>query len=261
MPPSKIDKRTDPAVRHLRHVREGEDRGRVFCEGFNVVEELLKSGWSPLEAFVTEATIERARQLLARYDRATTPLRLLTDSVMSFASGVDSAPGIIVIARKTPPAVKPAASPLVLVIHGLQLPQNVGALIRSAEGAGVTEVWTTKTTADPFNPKAIRGSSGSVFRIPVCSASSLREAADQLKSRGIRLLGASQKAKKSYDRADWTSPAALVLGGEGAGFSKDDLACIDEEVVIPMSGQVESLNVSNAAAVCLFEAARQRRGT
>jgi RNA methyltransferase, TrmH family len=254
-----IDKRADPAIRHLRRVRDGEDPERVFCEGFRLVEELLKSGWAPLEAYATRETEARARELLARHDHGATPLRVLSDSVMAFASGVDSPPGVIAIARKRRPSVTTKGVPLILVLHGLQLPQNVGAIIRSAEAAGVSEVYVTRTTADPFNPKALRGSSGSAFRLPIHPPATLAEVAGLLKSRGIRLLAATQEGADPHDSMDWTGPAALVVASEGAGFSDADIGFFDRTIRIPMAGAVESLNVASAAAVCLFEAARQRR--
>lgn len=260
MSPSKIDKRADPAVRHLRKVRDGEDAERVFCEGFRLVEELLKSGWVPLETYATPETESRARELLKRHNREATPVRLIAESVMSFVSGVDSAPGIITIAKRRRPSVTVTGTPLVLVLHGLQLPQNVGAVIRSAEAAGVSEVYTTQTTADPFNPKSLRGSSGSAFRVPVHPPATLAEVAAVLKPRGIRLMAATQDGKDSHDSVDWRGPAALVVASEGAGFSGTDVSLFDKTIRIPMAGQVESLNVASAAAVCLFEAARQRRG-
>jgi len=255
----KIDKRTDPAVRHLRRMRDGEDPDRIFCEGFRLVEELLKSGWDPVEAFATPETADRARQLFARHGAPELPLRLLAAPIMDFVSGVDSAPGVIVVARKRYAAGGSKGMPLILVLHGLQLPQNVGAILRSAEAAGVSEVWTTKTTANPFSPKAIRGSSGSVFRLPVHSHNTLADVAKDLKSRGVVVVAANQVGAISYERVEWTAPTALVVGSEGAGFTGTDASLFDQTIRIPMAGSVESLNVANAASICLFEAARQRR--
>lgn len=259
MSAAKIDKRTDPAVRHLRRVRDGDDAERIFCEGFRLVEELLKSGWPPVEAFVTPQTAAKAEQLFARLGPTSPPVRVMSEDVMNFVSGVDSAPGLIVIARKRYAAGGSKGMPLVLVLHGLQLPQNVGAVLRSAEAAGVSEVWTSKSTADPFNPKAIRGSSGSVFRLPVRPHGNLPDIVKDLKARGIFVVAANQGGAVSYERIDWAAPTALVVGSEGAGFTGTDASLFDQTIRIPMAGSVESLNVANAASICLFEAARQRR--
>lgn len=255
----KIEKRSDPMIRHLRKVRDGEDHERVFCEGFRLVEELLKSGWPVQEAYATPETEDRARALLHKHGSPTAPLRLLSESVMAFVSSVETPPGLIAVAKKKrTPSTSPAA-PLIVVLHGLQLPQNVGALLRSAEAAGASEVWTTRSTADPFNPKALRGSSGSAFRLPIFAYTSLADVARDLKTRGVLLVAAHQDGAVPYDRVDWCAPTALAVGSEGAGFAGSDASLFDLTIRIPMAGAVESLNVANAASVCLFEAARQRR--
>jgi TrmH family RNA methyltransferase len=260
MPAAQIEKRTDPAVRFIRKVRDGEDRDRVFCEGLHLAEELLASHWPIQDVFCLPEIRERVREVLTHHGSAGTTVRTVAPHVMSFVSDLDTPPGVIAIARKRPPkspAGKSAA--LVLVLAGVQNPQNVGAVLRTAEAAGVSEVWTTRATADPFGPKALRASSGSAFRLPVIPAPSLAEVAAQVKARDVRLVGATQNGAKDHDLYDWTGPAALVMGSEGTGFSKDELALFDDTVKIPMRGAVESLNVGSAAAICLFEAARQRR--
>jgi 23S rRNA (guanosine2251-2'-O)-methyltransferase len=93
----------------------------------------------------------------------------------------------------------------------------------------------------------------------VISIATLSQVAAQLKTRDVALIGAIQKGKVDYDRADWTKPSALVMGSEGSGFTREELVLFNETIRIPMAGAVESLNVGSAAAICLFEAARQRR--
>ena len=258
--PAQIDKRTDPLVRFLRKVRDGEDHERVFCEGLHLVEELIASHWPLQDVFCLPEMKDEVRMFLARRQNPDTPLRTIAPHVLSFVSDLESPPGVIAIGRKRPVKAPPAEkASLVLVLAGVQNPQNVGAVLRTGEAAGVSEVWTTGGTADPFRPKALRASSGSAFRLPVIAAPSLAEVAAQVKARGVALLGATQNGKMDYDRVDWTKPSALVVGSEGKGFSDAELALFSQTVRIPMAGAVESLNVGNAAAICLFEAARQRR--
>lgn len=260
MPAAQIEKRTDPAVRYIRKVRDGEDHERVFCEGIHLVEELLASHWPVQDVFCLPEMRDEVRRVLARRGSGETTVRTLAPHVMSFVSDLDTPPGVISIGRKRPPKSLPSkTAPLVLVLSAVQNPQNVGAVLRTAEAAGVSEVWTTRSTADPFRPKALRASSGSAFRIPVISANALAEVASQLSSRNVALIGAVQDGKVDYDRRDWTRPSALVMGSEGGGFTREETALFAETVRIPMSGAVESLNVGSAAAICLFEAARQRR--
>ncbi len=260
MPTAQIDKRTDPAVRYIRKVRDGEDPAHVFCEGLHLVDELLSSRWPVVEIFCVPELQGDVKRVFLKRGLTAPRIRTLADHVMSFVSDLETPPGVISIGEKRPVKSTPGkAAPLMLVMAGVQNPQNVGAILRTGEAAGVSEVWTTAGTADPFRPKALRASSGSALRIPVISAATLSEAAGQLKSRDIAIVGAVQDGRIDYDQVDWTRPSALVMGSEGTGFSAAELKLFTETVKIPMMSPVESLNVGNAAAICLFEAARQRR--
>ncbi len=254
-----INKRSDPQVLLLRKVRDGKDRSMVFCEGEKLVAELFASDWRPRALFCTQSKTSLADRLIRNSEPI--PLTVLSDDVMSFCSDLTTPQGLIALAK--PPeklfhTVPAQGAVLGLVIHGVQLPQNVGALLRTAEGAGVTEVFASASSADPWGPKALRGSSGSAFRVPVHRLSSLAAITEQLRSRGIKSIAATQHGKVSYDKVDWTRSVALVMGSEGAGFSENEIKMLDQTITIPMKGKVESLNVATAAAVCLFEASRQR---
>ena len=172
--------------------------------------------------------------------------------------------GVVVIARR-PRAGNgdlwsATETPLVLVLDRLQDPGNVGTLLRSAEGAGVTAVAVLEGTADPFSPKALRSSMGSAFRLPVVTELNGREFLEQARTRGCAVLAADGGGAVSFRRTDWTRPTVLVVGNEGRGVAQDLLEACDQRVAIPMRGSVESLNVATAGAVLLFEAARQREG-
>jgi TrmH family RNA methyltransferase len=143
----------------------------------------------------------------------------------------------------------PAAASLVLVADRLGDPGNAGTIIRSAEAAGADAVVLTPGSVDPFNPKVIRASAGSLFRIPVVEA--------PLDAIGLRLLGTSSHHGTIYTDADLAGPVAIVVGNEAHGLPAD--APMGAWVTIPIAGSVESLNAAMAATVLLFEADRQRR--
>ncbi len=256
-----IERRSDPTVLSIRKIRDGKDRSQVFCEGFTIVEELFHSDWTPTGVCCTKDHLAEAKQIVSRSRYSAVPIRVLSQNVMDFCSDLSTAPGILATAKPTTASSTQktkAGSALVLVIHGVQLPQNVGSLVRTAEGAGVSEIFVTSTTADPFGPKAIRGSAGSIFRMPVSKFDSLKAAVEILRKQNISSYAATANGALAYDEVNWKNDSALIMGSEGAGFAKQELDACDETIRIPMSGKVESLNVSNAAAVCLFEAARQR---
>lgn len=258
-----IEKRTDPTVLKLRHVRDGSDRSMVFCEGEKLIHDLFESSWRPMGLYCAPEFRETAKTLIARHKKQSLPIAVLSESVMKFCSDLVTPPGLIALAK--PPIFEErrplasASAPLLLILHGVQLPQNAGALIRTAEAAGVTEIITTPNTADVFGPKALRGSTGSAFRLPVRRGAIFSDLLIKLQGEKIRSIAATQNGKTAYDEFNWNQPVALIVGSEGAGFTDKEIQQFDETVAIPMKGRVESLNVGIAAAICLFEAARQRR--
>ncbi len=154
-------------------------------------------------------------------------------------------------------ALAPAPQ-LVLFLDGVQDPGNVGAIIRAAEGTGATAVITGSGTADPRGWKALRGSMGSTFRLPVASADSLATALAAARAAGLHLFAAVPRGGTPLADANLTRPAGIVLGGEGAGLPAGTIAGTDEALTIAMRPPVESLNVAIAAALVLYEASRQR---
>lgn len=149
--------------------------------------------------------------------------------------------------------------PLLVVLDGVEDPHNVGAVIRSVDAAGAHGVIRQTRRAAALDAVAAKASAGAVAYVPVADVVNIARAIEELKSLNVWVAGLAGDADQSYDAADWTGPTALVLGAEGAGLRRLVRESCDFLVSIPMAGQVESLNVSVAAGVVLFEAARQRR--
>jgi RNA methyltransferase, TrmH family len=149
--------------------------------------------------------------------------------------------------------------PLVLVIEGVEKPGNLGAMLRTCDAAGVSAVIICDARCDVFNPNVIRSSVGTVFanQIAVCSSA---EAIAFLKQAGIKTFAAELSATEPYFEKDFTGSSAIVVGTESSGLSNEWLKAADEHVIIPMLGQIDSMNVSVSAGVLLYEAVRQRRG-
>lgn len=148
---------------------------------------------------------------------------------------------------------------LALVLVGVADPGNAGALLRSAGAAGAGAVLFCDGSVDPFNPKCVRASAGSIFHVPVVSGGDPVQVLERLGAGGRRRLGTAARDGEPYDRVDLTAPFALVLGGEAHGLPPDVAAHVDGTVTVPMAGRTESLNVAMAGSVVCFEAARQRR--
>lgn len=149
---------------------------------------------------------------------------------------------------------------LVLVLDGVTDPHNLGACLRTADGAGAHAVVAPKDHAVGLNATVAKVASGAAETVPYLMVTNLARTLGELQDRGVRVIGTSDDAPRTLFEADLTGPVALVLGAEGAGMRQLTRKTCDELVRIPMQGAVESLNVSVASAVCLYEALRQRQG-
>lgn len=151
-------------------------------------------------------------------------------------------------------------TPLVVVFDGVTDVRNFGAIARSAECAGAHGLIAPLKNSAPVNAEAIRASAGALTTIPVCRVGSIRNTLKTLQAEGFQVVAATEKSRKLLYDADLRRPTALVMGAEETGISKEVLKLCDEQLAIPLIGRIESLNVSAAAAVILFEVVRQRIG-
>ena len=148
---------------------------------------------------------------------------------------------------------------LLLALDGVEDPQNLGALLRSADGAGVHGVIATERRSAPLSAAAAKASAGAAEHVSMARVVNMTRALEQIKAAGVWVLGLDERGTSDYDAFDYTVPCALVLGREGAGLHELVRRTCDHLLRIPMAGAIASLNVSVAGAVVLFEAARQRR--
>lgn len=149
--------------------------------------------------------------------------------------------------------------PLLLVTESIQDPGNLGTMFRTAEGAGATGIVMNKSTVDLFNPKTIRSTMGSIYRLPFLYTEDLSSIIGELQGKGIRFYAAHLKGKGSYDEQDYTYPTGFLIGNEGNGLSEEIADLADDYIRIPMEGKLESLNAAMAAGILVYEANRQRR--
>lgn len=260
-----ITSRDNSLLRLARSVRDGKTNDLIFIEGLRLCEEALRSDLK-LDSIIFSEEIaekERAAAFLLEAERAAKRSAQVSEKLLATISYTKTPQGIIALARRPPsgPEVlekKQSRPELLVVLLGLNNPVNVGAIVRSAEAAGATGVITTTQTSDPFSPKSLRGSMGSAFRIPIWHGPSYAVVLRWCVKQKITTVCADMEGAKSYTEIDWNSPRALILGPEAAGLKEEEVAAAQEVVRIPMHGEVESLNVSVAAGILLFEAARQR---
>ena len=146
-----------------------------------------------------------------------------------------------------------------LVLEDIQDPGNLGTILRTGEGAGISGVILSRNTADIYNPKTIRSTMGSLFRVPFVYADTMEEALGALHKRGIQVYAAHLRGERYYDAFDYRSKCAFLIGNEGNGLTESTAEMADEYLRIPMEGKVESLNAAVAASILMYEAYRQRR--
>ncbi len=149
--------------------------------------------------------------------------------------------------------------PLLLILEDIQDPGNLGTIVRAGEGAGIDGLILSRETADIYNPKTVRGTMGSVYRVPFYYADDLSEIIKRLKEKHILVYATAPDAGQDYDTWDYCRGSAFLIGNEGNGLKKETTDLADCRMKIPMMGAVESLNAGVASAVLLYEAARQRR--
>lgn len=254
----RISSRQNPIVRDFRNVASGKIPDRVLLDGDHLIEEALTSGVSIEVAAFTDPVA--ADRFAGRVKNATSTL-IVTSAVLEALSPVQSPSGSVALAARPKTdldRVFARAPQLILFLHDVQDPGNVGAIIRTAEACGSTGVVCSERTADPFSWKALRGSMGSAFRVPLAIKQPVARAMTVARENGLRVFATSAHGGTRLSECNLRMPAAIILGGEGAGLPASLIAEADESLMIPMQPPVESLNVAIAAALVLYEAARQR---
>ncbi len=248
--------------RSLARGRAGSD-DRILLDGIHLLADAVRAGLAlDTVAFTPRlrATDEGGR-LLSEMSGHAAEVVEVSDKVMAAMSPVSTPSGVVAIASRPHSSlagVFARAPQLVVIAVDVQEPGNVGAIVRASEAGGATGVVFCGACADPFGWKALRGSMGSVLRFPVATGVSVRETLDNARERAVRILATLPRGGQAPRGLDLRHPTAFVLGGEGRGLSEAVLEATDARVSIPMRPPVESLNVAVAAALLVYEAARQR---
>ena len=260
-----ITSRDNSLLRQARAVRDGKIDQSIFVEGLRLCEEALRSGLTIEAVIVSEelAGKQKASSLLNALEKASERTATVSETLLESISYTKTPQGIVLLASRPESSAELFASkqtdnPLIVVMHKINNPVNVGAILRTAEAAGASGAIATREASDPFSPRSLRGAMGSAFRLPIWIGPTYEEALNWFSERGIRIVCADLHASTAYDQVDWRRPSALVLGPESSGLTREEMAAANQSVRIPMHGPAESLNVAVATGVLLYEAARQR---
>ena len=255
-----ITSRQHAVVRQCRALARGDAR-QMLLDGWHLLADAYAVGL-PVELVAVTADIAAAHaSTLEVMAGEGTSIVHVSDGVMDALSPVRTPSGVVAIAARPifdPRALLAPAPALVVAAMGVQDPGNVGALIRSADAGGATGVLLDIDSADPWGWKALRAAMGSAFRLPVLRDDDARARVDDWQEAGLAIVATDPRDGVDPRRLDLSQPLVFVVGAEGAGLSADVLDAADLRVRIPMRARVESLNVAVAAALLVYEAARQR---
>ena len=246
------NERVKRIIKLQRKASVRRDEGLTVIEGAREVSRAVENGWQPVELWICPE-LGAEKPVGDEYFQCS---RAVFEKI-SYREGPDGVLAVGPLVGKTLAELKLSKNPLVLVAEGLEKPGNLGALLRTADGAGADAVIVCDSATDLNNPNVIRASIGTLFYLPVAEATT-EETIKFLREKGIKILSAVPDAGTVYTDVDLTGPIAVVVGAEDTGLSDACKNAADLNVKIPMLGKNDSLNVSVSAAVLLYEAVRQR---
>lgn len=255
----------NPRVKEAARLRERkgrEQQGRIIIDGAREIERAIAGGLELEEVFLCSELIavETSNRLLQAVSQTGAELLEVPQVVFGKVAFGDRADGIVAVARTPQHKLNEfqlGANPLVGVLAAVEKPGNIGAVVRSADGAGVSALIVADGGTDIYNPNVIRASLGVVFTLAVYSTTS-GDTLAWLREQGLRMFAARVDGAKDYTTVDFCGPTAIVLGSEAEGLSAEWHGPDVTAIKLPMLGSADSLNVSCTAAVLLYEAQRQR---
>lgn len=262
-----ISSRDNQRLVQARKIRDGHSTGSIFIEGKRLASEALRSDIEISVCFVSEkfAASGQNTVILERLETAADYIFELPERVFRSVADTENSQGVILIADKPTGTAKvierrlqePHSLKIVMMLMRINNPSNLGAVLRTAEAAGISGVLVSANSADAFSPKALRASMGAAFRLPVWTGAGLDEALAWAKSNGLRPTATGSTMGDVYTQADLQTPRLLLFGPEADGLAANEVNRVDESLTIPMENGVESLNLAVAAGIILFEAKRQ----
>ena len=265
-----ITSTSNPKVKRLvalRKKRKARDEEDIFLtEGIRMFREIPADMLK--ELYVSEEYYRNEKRLVEeKAKEAGIVPEVFSDHVYAYVSDTRTPQGVLCVAgRKSQlsedemlSADRAGRKPLLIVLDNLQDPGNLGTIVRTGEGAGVTGIFMSRDCVDLYNPKTIRSTMGSIYRMPCRYVEDMQGLLEKMKKMNIHTFAAHLEGQTDYDGEDYTEGCAFLIGNEGNGLRREVADMADTYIRIPMEGKVESLNAAIAATVLMFEAGRQRR--
>lgn len=241
----------------MKKAKMRKEQGLFVVEGRKMYEE-VPTEWLE-KVYVSESFLQEKEtaQLLKGRE-----YEVVADSVFKSVSDTQTPQGILCLVRMPHYELFELLrgdTTHLLVLESVQDPGNLGTMLRTGEGAGITGIIMNQTTVDLFNPKTIRSTMGSIYRVPFFVADDLAEVLTKLRKEGVKVYAAHLKGQKQYDKPCYCGATAFLIGNEGNGLSDEIAGYADTYIRIPMEGEVESLNAAISASLLMYETNRQRR--
>ncbi len=240
-----------------KKAKERKEQDVFVVEGIKMFLEAPKENVK--QVFVSESFISKDEN--QKYLEGVS-YEIVADNVFNAISDTKTPQGIMCIMKQMHYKLEDIINkpnPHLLVLEDLQDPGNIGTIMRTSEGAGISGIIMSKNTVDMYNPKTIRSTMGSIYRVPFVYVENLINTIEIIKNNNIKIYAAHLKGSKYYDEFDYKMPTAFLIGNEGNGLSDAISQCADEYLKIPMEGKLESLNAAVASSILMYEVQRQRR--
>ena len=239
----------------MKKAKERKKEQVFVVEGIKMFQEAPED--TVVSVYVSESFLKENEGMLEGISYET-----VSESVFKSVADTQTPQGILCLVKKPEYQLEQllkGEKTHLLILESIQDPGNLGTMLRTGEGAGITGVIMNQTTVDLFNPKTIRSTMGSIYRMPYYVTKDLKQTILGLKEAGVNVYAAHLKGKLQYDEPDYCKPTAFLIGNEGNGLSDEIAGLSDTYIRIPMCGQVESLNAAISASLLMYEANRQRR--
>ena len=253
-----ITSKTNEKIKNLVRLQKASERreqNRILIEGQREIERAYACGFEIEQLYVCESLLRTPINIKAEF------VETVSEDVFDKIAYREGSDGLLAVAKpkhKNLNEFKPRKDALIIVLETVEKPGNLGAVMRTADAAGVDAVIIADPATDLYNPNAIRASIGCIFSVPVYACST-EECINWLKKNGITIYCTYLKASIDYLDANFRKATALVMGTEATGISEAWVEAADQNIIIPMNGIADSLNVSVTTAIVTFEAVRQRR--
>ncbi|MBR4156652.1 MAG: RNA methyltransferase [Bacteroidales bacterium] len=253
-----ITSKSNPKIKNVVKLQKSSERreqNRIIIEGRREIERAVACGFIVDTLFICNDILKESVNIAANYTEEVT---LEVFEKIAYREGSDGLLAVAIPKYADLKSFKPKKNPLIIVLETVEKPGNLGAIMRTADAAGVDAVIIADPRTDLYNPNAIRASIGTIFSVPLFACSS-EECINWLRENEIKIYCTYLKASIDYLEADFRQGSAIVMGTEATGISDIWVDAADQNLIIPMNGIADSLNVSVTTAIVVFEAIRQRR--